>query len=235
MAGEAGSQRRSSMEEHNIFQKNSDLSQIFIHLHDGSKEGVKIILQELRGTSDKIKELHSEMNQASLIGAVVEGLGIGLGVATVGVLLYGHSEKTEKLLFRLTAVLISNTVTFLGAAAFHKANLQMWEKYCSIMETWRNLSDKFKNIIEPQKDALKNLKKVLDEINKTATESTATDSAQEEETLSEINKLLELMQHMDEPTKYDRAELSFTHLVDQYEKIYDKLTMIRNDLMDFKQ
>lgn len=236
MASKSILQRRSSKDILVLFQNLTGYSQLFISQYEKYEAGVRVTLQELIRNSDKIKDLHSETNKTRLVGTAVCGLGLGLGGATVGVLSYGHFEKTMKLLFGFTAMLTSTIVTYVGATTLHEAKLKMVEKGLNFIETWRNQSEEFKNMIEPQRNALKDLKNVLDVINKTAaTDKTAAAAAQAETTLSEIDRFMQLFQQMDELAAYDRAKLIFTKLVIQYEKIYEELTKMRRDLRDIEQ
>lgn len=218
-----------------LFKKLCETAEPFIDLYHQRGPRLNAIVKDLGKINDQVKEENSKTTRKSLIDGVGGALlGVGMGAATVGALVFGEGEKMEKLSFGLGAILLSNALTYAGFKTVYDANSEMLVKIREIMEPVNELCEEFQDIIELQKNTLNEVRNVLDEINERSAAIKMTAGDQAETTLSEIDSFLQLLHQMDESADHDRADL-LTQLVSQCGKTYEELTKMRDELKDFEQ
>lgn len=207
-----------------------DTAKPFIDLYDQRRPRLNAIVQEPGTTANEVKKLHNDTTEKNLTGGA---LGIALGAAAVGAIVFGEREKFQKLALGLTATLASNVIICAVFKTISDANSEMLAREREMMGPVNKLCEEFMNIIEQQKNTLMEIKNVLEEINERLIALKIAAGPQADKTLSEIDSYFHLMQQMDELTEHDRAKLFYSQLARQSEKTCEELTKMRNDLEDF--
>lgn len=186
----------------------------FMELCQTNEMRMNAAVQELRKISDHIKKSKKSKVQTFV--------GIVIGLVSVGL------SFVETISFSLVSTLFA----MVGTSVVWSANSKRVEMEAEIIEKI-GLLEEFKNIIEPQQNALKEVQKMMCEVYKRSTLLRPEIGQQAATTLSEIDRVLQLHQEMKELTANAKAKFCLTQLVEQCEKTLEEVLNMRRLLKDF--
>lgn len=206
-----------------LLQRLNETARSFIELYEDKKERMQAIASELEGLSMKVNDIQDSTNTTRIVGAVFGGLGMA-GVAAA--LLAGGSlvgEVPGKI-----ALLGGTLALGGGSAAVLTANLTKAgiEKIC--LKSVEELGKDVIEITELHKGVLEDIMKVSEEFEKNSSSLVTTTKEQAKITLSETQKLQQLLRQTAELSQIPDSAMQCVKTVREFAKM-------RKTLKDFEE